>query len=353
MTTLNVIHYHHDDDQGGNNESEEIDREKIEHEQQESEHNEHGYYYFHNGEVRGGGDIIMPHEIMDLIQDTTQEIRESMERIELLKKELLKDVKISNRGKRVRDFLRDLVETYGSDSSSGEGGIRSDVVYATAFKSLSVDGALKRKSAAAAAAAAGESNARKKRRRAKRREEKEKSSSASASDVSASDVSVSRKVSLSSQSDKKDVANGNGNGNAKSSSSSNAQKKASDVKVKAQAQAQAHTQDDKKTKETSKKVETAATSKSNMSKNKDGDTGRETAGGKASTEIVKSKGPECTSASTPSPMKIDSPEKTSIKPLETKQVPSAASSATPLNITDADASNEKGKIAAVSTLELK
>jgi len=125
-----------------------------------------GYYYFHNGEVRG--DIIMPEDLMDMIVDTTEEVRESMERIELIKKELLREVKIANRGKNVRDFLRDLVEKYG-----GEGGIRSDVVYATALKTLSVDGALKRKSAAAAAAAASAGdNAKKKRRRSKKRDEK-------------------------------------------------------------------------------------------------------------------------------------------------------------------------------------
>eukprot|EP01083_Nonionella_stella_P197393 725734_1 len=110
----------------------------------------------------------MPEDLMDMIVDTTEEVRESMERIELIKKELLREVKIANRGKNVRDFLRDLVEKYG-----GEGGIRSDVVYATALKTLSVDGALKRKSAAAAAAAASAGdNAKKKRRRSRKRDEK-------------------------------------------------------------------------------------------------------------------------------------------------------------------------------------
>lgn len=106
----------------------------------------------------------MPHEIVDLIQDTAKEIKDSVERIDLLKKELLKEVKPPNKTKNVRDFLRDLAERYG-----GEGGIRGDVVYAAAFKSLSVDVALKRKTSANSN---GGESAKKKRKRTKKKDEK-------------------------------------------------------------------------------------------------------------------------------------------------------------------------------------
>lgn len=112
MKVLNVIHYHE----------------------------ESGYYYFHNGEIRG--DTLYPSEIVDIIQDTQEEIKETMERIQLLKEELQKDVNIQNRARSAREFLKNLVGKY-----DGEGGIRGDPVYATALKTLNVDLGMKRKMA--------------------------------------------------------------------------------------------------------------------------------------------------------------------------------------------------------------
>jgi len=110
MRALNVIHYHEDG----------------------------GYYYFHNGEIRG--DTIYPSEIIDVIQDTQEEIKETMERIQLLKEELQQDVHMQNRARSAREFLKNLVGKY-----DGEGGIRGDPVYATALKTLNVDLGMKRK----------------------------------------------------------------------------------------------------------------------------------------------------------------------------------------------------------------
>ena len=129
-------------------------------------HYQDGLYYFHTGEVRS--DTIAPNEVMDLIKDTSDEIRESMERIELLKKELNKDVKLQNRGKSAREFLKDLVGKYG-----GERGIRGDAVYATALKTLNVDLGMKRKIAAGKSPTASSDSA-KKRRRTRRKKEAEK-----------------------------------------------------------------------------------------------------------------------------------------------------------------------------------
>jgi hypothetical protein len=112
MKVLNVIHYHE----------------------------ESGYYYFHNGEIRG--DTLYPSDIVDIIQDTQEEIKETMERIQLLKEELQKDVNIQNRARSAREFLKNLVGKY-----DGEGGIRGDPVYATALKTLNVDLGMKRKMA--------------------------------------------------------------------------------------------------------------------------------------------------------------------------------------------------------------
>ena len=112
MTSLNVIHY------------------------QDSV----GLYYFHNGDIRG--DTIYPKEILDLIQDTHDEIRESMERMQLLEKELNRPVK-KQRSRSAREFLKDLATKY-----DGKRGIRGDTVYATALRTLNVDLGLKRKIAA-------------------------------------------------------------------------------------------------------------------------------------------------------------------------------------------------------------
>jgi hypothetical protein len=112
MTVLNAIHFHE------------------------------GLYYFHNGEVRG--DTVSPYDIVDLINDTNAEIGETKARIELLKKELNQNVKVQNRARSARVFLKDLVAKY-----DGVRGIRGDPVYATALKTLNVDLGMKRKMAAA------------------------------------------------------------------------------------------------------------------------------------------------------------------------------------------------------------
>ena len=105
--------------------------------QQESG-NINGLYYFHDGGSRG--DIIYPNNILDLIKDTHDEIRESMERIQLLERELKEDIKIDQRARSAREFLKGLAAKY-----DGERGIRGDVVYATALRTLNVDLGLKRK----------------------------------------------------------------------------------------------------------------------------------------------------------------------------------------------------------------
>ncbi len=58
----------------------------LQKEQQQHKQNEKILYFFHNGKVRG--DVIYPWEIMDMIQDANQEIDETLDRINLLKKEL-------------------------------------------------------------------------------------------------------------------------------------------------------------------------------------------------------------------------------------------------------------------------
>jgi|AntRauTorckE5430_2_1112549.scaffolds.fasta_scaffold00198_16 hypothetical protein len=118
-------------------------------------HFHEGLYYFHKGEVRG--DTILPNEIVDLINDTNAEIGETRNRIELLKKELNQNVKIQNRARSAREFLKVLVAKYDGDK-----GIRGDPVYATALKTLNVDLGMKRKIAAA-------ETAKKKRARKKRK----------------------------------------------------------------------------------------------------------------------------------------------------------------------------------------
>lgn len=108
-------------------------------------HHTDGLYYFNDGDVRS--DVVLPHEILGLIEDTEAEIRDSESRILLLKEELKKNVTIKNRGKSIREFMKNLALKY-----DGEGGIRGDIVYATALRSLNVEVGLKRKAAAAAAA---------------------------------------------------------------------------------------------------------------------------------------------------------------------------------------------------------
>jgi hypothetical protein len=112
-------------------------------------HCSQGYYYFHKGDVRG--DVVLPHELVSMIQDTQEEIRASEERIVMLKDELKRNVPIKNRGRSIREFMKNLALKY-----DGDDGIRVDVVYATALRSLNVEVGLKRKAAAAAAAAAAE-----------------------------------------------------------------------------------------------------------------------------------------------------------------------------------------------------
>jgi hypothetical protein len=112
-------------------------------------HCSQGYYYFHKGDVRG--DVVLPHELVSMIQDTQAEIRASDERIVMLKDELKRNVPIKNRGRSIREFMKNLALKY-----DGDDGIRVDVVYATALRSLNVEVGLKRKAAAAAAAAAAE-----------------------------------------------------------------------------------------------------------------------------------------------------------------------------------------------------
>ncbi len=99
-----------------------------------------GLYYFHQGDIRG--DTVYPKDVIETIQDTQDEIRESMERIQLLEKELNRPVK-KQRSRSAREFLKDLAAKY-----DGERGIRGDTVYATALRTLNVDLGLKRKIAA-------------------------------------------------------------------------------------------------------------------------------------------------------------------------------------------------------------
>lgn len=127
MTVLNAIHFHE------------------------------GLYYFHKGEVRG--DTVSPNDIVDLINDTNAEIGETKARIELLKKELNQNVKVQNRARSAREFLKDLVSKY-----DGVRGIRGDPVYATALKTLNVDLGMKRKMAAAETAKKKSRSSRKKRK---------------------------------------------------------------------------------------------------------------------------------------------------------------------------------------------
>ena len=107
-------------------------------------HYKDGFYYCFDGEVRSDCDTIYPSEILHLVKDTNDEIQESMDRIELLKAELKREVKIGTRTKSVREFLKGLAAKY-----DGERGIRGDPVYAAALKTLNVDLSQKRKAAAA------------------------------------------------------------------------------------------------------------------------------------------------------------------------------------------------------------
>ena len=155
MTSLNVIHY------------------------QDSV----GLYYFHNGDIRG--DTIYPKEILDLIQDTHDEIRESMERMQLLEKELNRPVK-KQRSRSAREFLKDLATKY-----DGKRGIRGDTVYATALRTLNVDLGLKRKIAA-------QETGKKKRKRNRKKVQKSGASAGGASASAGASAGVKRKSSSSS-----------------------------------------------------------------------------------------------------------------------------------------------------------